>query len=156
MSQRSRGERMPFSSLWSSSIRSKKEFFCSAIIFVAALLLPLTAWGQQATAQLSGKVTDPSGAVVVGAKVTLMNPSTGVSRQTTTNKDGDYLFTLVPIGTYSVAVEESKFRKYEQNGITLDINQNAKVDVAMRIGSATEVVEVNDNATQVDTTSATL
>jgi hypothetical protein len=132
------------------------KVFCIAITFAACLLLPLASWGQQATAQLGGRVTDPSGAVVVGAKVILTNSNTGISRQATTNKDGDYIFTLVPIGSYSVAVEQSKFRKYQQNGITLDINQNAKVDVAMRIGSATEVVEVNDNATQVDTTSATL
>jgi hypothetical protein len=147
---------MPFSISRNYEAGSLGKVFCIAIIFAACLLLPLASWGQQATAQLGGRVTDPSGAVVVGAKVTLTNPNTGISRQTTTNKDGEYLFTLVPIGTYSVAVEQSKFRKYQQNGITLDINQNAKVDVAMRIGSATEVVEVNDNATQVDTTSATL
>ena len=147
---------MPFFTPQNHEAGFLAKLFCIAIIFAACLALPLASWGQQATAQLGGRITDPSGAVVVGAKVILTNSNTGIARQTTTNKDGDYIFTLVPIGTYSVAVEQSKFRKYQQNGITLDINQNAKVDVAMRIGSATEVVEVNDNATQVDTTSATL
>jgi hypothetical protein len=86
----------------------------------------------------------------------LTNANTGVSKKTTSNKDGDYLFTLVPIGTYQLSVTQKGFQKYEQKGITLDINQNAKVDVALQVGSTTEVVEVNANATQVDTQSATL
>jgi Carboxypeptidase regulatory-like domain len=149
---------MAFSVSWDSESGFSRTFWWPAMlaIFAVCLCSPFLASAQQATAQLGGKVTDPSGAVVVGAKVTLTNSNTGISRQTTTNKDGDYLFTLVQIGSYSVSVEQPKFRKYEQNGITLDINQNAKVDVAMRIGSASEVVEVNGNATQVDTTSATL
>ena len=111
---------------------------------------------QQATAQVTGKVADPSGAVVVAADVTLTNSNTGVTRKTKTNKDGEYLFTLVPIGTYDLSITQKSFQKYEQKGITLDINQNAKVDVALHVGSSTEVVEVNSNAAQVDTISATL
>ncbi len=111
---------------------------------------------QQATAQLGGKVTDSTGAIIVGARVTLTNSQTGVSRNATTNKDGEYLFTFVPIGGYDLAVRQSSFQTYEQKGITLDINQNAKVDVALHAGAPAQVIEVNANATQVDTTSATL
>src|SRR5205807_8627567 len=84
------------------------------------------------------------------------NSQTGVSRKTVTNKDGEYLFALVPIGSYELSVKQKSFQSYEQKGITLDINQNAKVDVALRAGAPTEVIEVNANATQVDTQSATL
>jgi hypothetical protein len=111
---------------------------------------------QQATAQLGGKITDSSGAVVVGAEVTLRNSQTGISRKTTSNKDGEYLFTLIPIGSYELGVKQKSFQTYEQKGITLDINQNAKVDVALRAGASSEVVEVNANATQVDTVGSTL
>jgi Carboxypeptidase regulatory-like domain len=111
---------------------------------------------QQATAQITGKIRDPSGAVVPGAQVVLRNSDTGVSRKTTTNSDGYYLFTLVPIGTYDISVTQKGFQRFEQKGITLVINQNAKVDVGLLVGSTNEVVEVNANAAQVDTISATL
>lgn len=111
---------------------------------------------QQATAQVTGTVTDTTGAIIVGAEVTLRNSQTGVNRKTTSNKDGEYLFTLVPIGTYELSVKQKSFQTYQQTGITLDVNQNAKLDVALRAGASSEIVEVNANTTQVDTQSATL
>jgi len=111
---------------------------------------------QQATALLTGSVKDASGAVVVGATVTLKNANTNVVRTQTTGKDGDYLFNLVPIGTYEVMVEQAGFEKYVRRGITLEINQNARLDVALRIGKSTQVVEVSGDLAQVDTVSATL
>jgi Carboxypeptidase regulatory-like domain len=114
------------------------------------------AFGQQATATIGGTVKDPLGALVAGATVTLTNSGTGISRETKVGSDGTYLFTLVPIGTYSISVEATGFRKFVQNGIVLNINQNAKQDVALQLGAATQVVEVSGNVSQVDTVSATL
>src|SRR5437667_3720364 len=127
-----------------------------ASLFAFVLALSSFANAQQATAQISGTVKDPSGAVVSGAKVTLKNADTGTIHTTTTNNDGIYVFPLVPIGTYGLEVEREGFRKYEQRGITLEINQNAKVDIPLQVGATSQVVEVNADATQVDTTSATL
>jgi hypothetical protein len=101
-------------------------------------------------------VRDVSHAVVVGAKVTLKNTDTNISRSVTTDKDGDYLFTLVPIGTYGLTVEQGGFSTYVRTGITLEINQNAHLDVNLKVGASNQVVEVNGNVTQVDTISATL
>jgi Carboxypeptidase regulatory-like domain len=112
--------------------------------------------GQQATAQLAGTIRDASHAIVVGARVTLKNPDTNITRKTTSNRDGDYLFTLVPIGTYEVSVEQHGFSKYVRKGITLEINQNAHLDVQLKVGSETQVVEVVGDLAQVDTISATL
>lgn len=126
------------------------------LLLVLTILMAGNASAQQATAQLGGKVTDSTGAIIVGAEVTLRNAQTGISHKTTTNKDGDYLFTLIPIGSYEIAVKQKSFQTYEQKGITLEINQNAKVDVALHAGAPSEVVEVNANASQVDTQSATL
>ncbi|MGC1478492.1 MAG: carboxypeptidase-like regulatory domain-containing protein, partial [Terriglobales bacterium] len=112
--------------------------------------------GQQAAAQLQGTVKDSSGAVVMGAKVTLKNSATNIVRSTTTDKDGGYLFTLVPIGAYELAVEKQNFEKYLRKGITLEINQNARLDVALQIGAMSQVVEVQGDLTQIDTVSATL
>jgi Carboxypeptidase regulatory-like domain len=111
---------------------------------------------QQATALLAGSVTDASSAVVVGAKVTLKNANTNVARTQTTGKNGDYLFNLVPIGTYELTVEKTGFDKYVRKGITLEINQNGRLDVALQIGTTSQIIEVQGDVTQVDTVSATL
>lgn len=117
---------------------------------------PTSVHAQQATAQITGTVKDPSGAILVGAQVTLTNVNTNIARNTKTGKDGTYLFTLVPIGTYSLTVEQQGFEKYVQKGITLQINQNARQDVDLKVGTTGQVVEVYGDVTQVDTLSATL
>src|SRR5271163_187976 len=89
------------------------------MMLCTALLCVNRAVAQQATAQITGAITDPTGAVVVGAKITLKNSDTNVARSTTTNKDGDFLFTLVTIGTYELEVERQGFDTYVQKGITL-------------------------------------
>jgi len=126
------------------------------IVFCLTFLGTNRAAGQQATAQLMGTVKDPSGAVVAAAKVSLRNTGTNTVRTTTTSKDGEYAFTLVPIGAYELIIEQTGFEKYIQNGITLVINQNARQDVALRVGATSQVIEVQGNVTQVDTVSATL
>ncbi|HKW18884.1 MAG TPA: carboxypeptidase regulatory-like domain-containing protein [Terriglobales bacterium] len=129
--------------------------FSLLILFVVSFSASDAA-AQQATAQLTGVITDSTGAIIVGADVTLQNAQTGVSRKATTNDAGVYLFTLLPIGNYDLTVKQSSFQTYEQKGITLVINQNAKIDVSLHAGAPSQVVEVNANATQVDTVSATL
>ena len=71
-------------------------------------------------------------------------------------RDGDYLFTLVSIGNYELTAEHTGFSKFLRKGITLDVNQNGRLDVTLQVGTGTEVVEVSGNVTQVDTVSATL
>ena len=131
-------------------------FVTICIVFCLTFLGANRAVAQQATAQLIGAVKDPSGAVVAAAKVSLRNTGTNTVHRATTNKDGDYLFTLVPIGAYELTVEQQGFEKYVHKGITLDINQNARLDVSLQIGATSQVVMVEGNVTQVDTVSATL
>jgi hypothetical protein len=130
--------------------------FTLVLVLVLALLSANLLVAQQATAVLTGSVKDASGAVIVGAKVTLRNTQTNAVRTATTDKDGGYLFNLVSIGTYDLKIEEAGFDTYIRKGITLEINQNARLDVALRIGKASQVVEVAGDLTQVDTVSATL
>lgn len=132
-----------------------RAFLSSAILAAAIFFLTASAWSQT-TASLRGTVTDPSGGVVVGAKITLTNTGTGISRTTTSKADGSYLFDLLQVGTYKLTVEKSGFTTYLQDGIILELNQNGRADVALKVGQATEVVEVAANAPQVDTTSAVL
>lgn len=139
-----------------TKVRSNATRLFLFLAVCTVLGLGTEAAAQQATAQLTGTVKDATGAVVPGVKVTLKNANTNVSRTTTSNRDGDYLFTLVSIGSYELTAEHTGFSKFLQKGITLDVNQNGRLDVTLRVGTGTEVIEVNGNVTQVDTVSATL
>jgi outer membrane receptor protein involved in Fe transport len=111
---------------------------------------------QQATALLTGTIKDSTGALVPDAKVTLKNSDTNIARTANSDKSGEFLFTLIPIGRYEVDVQGAGFRKYVRKGITLEINQNARLDVVLEVGAATQVIEVTGDVTQVDTISDTI
>jgi hypothetical protein len=131
-----------------------------AVVVVTALCFAMFCGergaAQQATALLTGTIKDPTGAVISGAKVTLKSSDTNLARTASSNKDGDFLFTLIPIGTYEVQVEQEGFSKYVRKGIILEVNQNARLDLVLEVGTSTQVVEVTGDVTQVDTVSATL
>jgi hypothetical protein len=124
------------------------------VLFFLAVLSG-TAWGQN-KASLRGTVTDQSGGVVPGAKVTLTNTATGVAHSSTTGSDGSYLFDFVPVGTYKLTVDKPGFTTFVQGGIVLELNQNGRQDVALKIGTGNQTVEVTANVVQVDTTGAVL
>src|SRR3954454_1720049 len=69
------------------------------------------------TASLFGTVSDPQGAVVASAKVSITNPSTGLSRSSVSDASGGFVFTLLPVGEYNLSVEQPGFHKYEQRSI---------------------------------------
>ena len=125
-------------------------------IFLAISMLAMTCTYAQTTARLTGIVKDQSGGTVAGASVTLTNQATNVSRTTKTDGEGNYLFALVEVGVYKLTVEHPGFKKNIQGNITLEVNQNARLDVFLDIGQATEVVEVSAAVPQIDTTGAVL
>lgn len=127
-----------------------------AVSAIAFSLIAFSARAAEVTATISGTVKDPTGALVAKANVMLTNTGTNVSHSVLTGNDGSYLFTLVPIGTYRLTVEQTGFRKYVREGIVLNVNQNAKLDVTLQVGTSEQVVEVTADVTQVDTLSATL
>ena len=110
---------------------------------VAVLALCGVAWGQTITGNINGRVTDPSGAVVVGAQVTAINLSTNVSTPTTTNKDGLYSLRFLPIGQYSVSVEAKGFSKEVIPSIALEVAQDVEVDASLKVGAASTSVNVD-------------
>lgn len=103
----------------------------------------------QATATIVGTVTDPSGAVVAGGQVSITDTKTGQIRTVTTNSAGSFLAADLQIGTYSVAVTAPGFKKYEQTGIVLNVNDTIRVDATLQVGEATESVTVAAEAVQV-------
>jgi hypothetical protein len=132
---------------------------CSLIAYVLTLLvtLPDSAFGQaRDTASLFGTVTDAQGAVVPGARVTVTNPATGLARTAAADASGAFVFPLLPVGSYTLSVEQTGFRKYERPNILLQANENVQADASLQIGSLQETVTVDAQASQVDTRSATL
>ena len=125
-------------------------------LVLAGLLLTSSAFAAEVTASLLGTIRDASGAVVTGATISLTNTQTNVTKKTQSGNDGEYSFTLVPVGQYRLMVERSGFRKYVQDGIILQVNQAAKQDISLEVGAQTEVVEVTGDVAQVDTVTATL
>ena len=112
--------------------------------------------GQGTGGRILGRVTDPSGAVLAGVKVTLTNEATGVSSETTTNAGGEYSFPQVAVGVYRMEFDLSGFKKNIQRGVNLDLNQILTVSSLLQVGGGKEVVEVTSEAPLVDTTSTQL
>ena len=135
-------------------IRLRALILCAVSFCIFAFLAaPLRA---QTTTSLRGTVTDQSGGIVVGAKVTLKHTGTEISHTAISGSDGSYLFDPVPVGTYVLTVEKSGFAKYVRTGIALELNQNGRLDVNLKVGQGSETVEVTANVAQVDTTGAVL
>ena len=124
---------------------------CGLVFLFAAV-----AAAQVSSAEITGTVTDASGAAVGGAKVTATNAETGVARQTTSDSTGGYLLTTLPPGRYNLAVEASGFRKVVQNDVALEVNQHAKLDFALQVGQLNETVEVTAAAPLLESQSSSL
>ena len=125
-----------------------------ALTGVFALTASLSLLAQSDNGSIVGFVKDPSGAVVPKAKVTLVNASTGVARQTSTNDAGYYVIPNLPSGDYTMDVEAAGFKKFEATGNKLDPNSTLSVDAALAVGSASDTVEVAASAVTLQTESA--
>ena len=111
--------------------------------------------GQSQFGTITGRVADPTQAVVPGAKVTVTNLATNVVKTAQTNAEGIYVFASLPAGEYVVAAETQGFRKTEKT-ITLTVAQRLEVDFTLEVGSTTQVVTVTESATAVNTTTGEL
>ncbi|MFN2499312.1 MAG: carboxypeptidase regulatory-like domain-containing protein [Pyrinomonadaceae bacterium] len=108
----------------------------------------------QTTGSISGDVRDEKQAIIPKATVTVRNIETNDARTAQTDDDGRYRFVNLPVGSYELAVQMGGFAKHVQSGITLAVNQNAAVDVTMKTGGVQEVVNVVENASLLNTTTA--
>jgi len=127
----------------------------SLVVFVCLGCSTLLS-AQSTGGRILGRVADPTGAVLAQVSVTATNEATGVSRNTQTNDNGDYVFPEVPVGTYTLNFDLTGFKKSVRHGVTLEINQVITLNMVMEIGEAKEVVEVTSEAPLVDTTSTQL
>src|SRR5258708_3680754 len=115
-------------------------------LFTAVLCLTVVSFGQTITASITGTVTDPSGAVVPGVKVTATNTATNNQFPPTTNDAGVFNLLFLPVGNYSVAVEQQGFKKTTLGPFKLEVNQIARVDVKLEVGDTTQSVDIRDFA----------
>ena len=128
------------------------------LLCISALVLLLTAlpaMAQTNKATISGTITDPSGAVISGATVTVTNVNTGIERKVTTGDDGTYLVPLLDIGTYKVSATASGFKEVVRDTITLQTGDRLPVDLQLTTATAgTEVVTISAGAPIVQTESS--
>jgi Carboxypeptidase regulatory-like domain/TonB-dependent Receptor Plug Domain len=124
------------------------------IACVVLLLAPM--YGQKITGTISGSITDPSGAVVANASVTALNTATGASRTATSTSSGEFTIPELAPATYKVTVKAPNFKESVVNDVVVHTSSTAFVNAKLEVGGATEVMEVNANALQVQTDSAAL
>jgi hypothetical protein len=116
------------------------------------VLACLNSFAQQITGNIRGTVTDPSGAVIVGAEVTAQQTETALSRTTATDSKGSYVLLELPVGHYRLQITAKGFEEYVQDGITLNVNETASAAPHLAIGSEKQQVLVQADAALIEPT----
>src|SRR6266540_574530 len=135
---------------------SRKSFALSLGALCLSLALAVCAWAQTNTSRISGTVTDSSGAVIAGAKVTAKNDATGVAQTQATTEAGLYSFPSLPVGSYTITVEMTGFKTANQAGVIIQVNTPVTADIAMEVGQANEIVNVTGGVERLQTDNATI
>jgi hypothetical protein len=125
-------------------------------ILIVGIFFSIPAKAQVTGATLSGTITDPSGSVIAGAEVSIKNTGTGIVRTVTTDSAGLFSVPNLDPGTYEVAISSPGFNKAVQSNLTLSVGQQQTLNIALKVGEATQTVTVNESAPSVELTSATL
>jgi len=130
-------------------------------LFAAYLILAWSgmagvAWSQTVQGVITGTITDPTGAVVPGATVSITNVGTNVSQTTTTGGDGSYRFPLVPPGAYTVEVKAANFAHVRASGVVVEASQTVPFSVKLELAKTSETIEVTSQASLVQTATSDL
>ncbi len=120
-------------------------------LLAAFALLAFSVFGQGGTGAISGSVTDPSGAVIAETAIVAINEETGFRRETIVGGTGEYSMIGLQPGTYTLTAERQGFKKFLAKGLTLEVDQNARVDVHLELGNVAEVVEVTGQSALLQT-----
>jgi hypothetical protein len=121
------------------------------LLFVCCLSVVAYA---QSTAQINGRITDQTGAVLPGVEVTVSQTETGLEGSTAvTDETGSYILTNLPVGPYRLEAALPGFRAYVQTGIVLQVNSNPSINAVLEVGQISDQVEVHADAALVETRS---
>jgi hypothetical protein len=123
----------------------------SWLLAVLVFLVATPALAQKITGTIRGTVSDPTGAVIQGAKVTVTNEGTGLTRSMTTTEAGIYSFAELPVGSYKVQVEHSGFKSEVRTNVVLNVADARAVDLQLQPGEVSEIVTVESTAVAVKT-----
>src|ERR1700730_2276091 len=114
----------------------------ATMLFAPLLVASSLAFGQLTTADILGTITDATGAVIPNAQVTLTNVGTQEKRTATSNNAGDYTFTLLPVGHYTVTVKASGFKSFSTTDLAVEAGDRARADAHMALGAEDQTVTV--------------
>jgi len=126
------------------------------VIGLGVLVLSSPLLSQSSTGRILGDVRDPSGALIVGATVEITDVQRGVTRTLQTDSAGEYAAPNLDPGIYRVAVTKAGFKRFERTNIQLEVASDARIDVVLQPGDATQTVIVNEEVPLLNTTSSTL
>src|SRR6476646_3932086 len=125
-------------------------------LLFSAFAIPLLLHAQETRSTVLGRITDPTGAVILGAVVEAKNLDTGVHAAVPTNASGDFLLPFLIPGPYSLTVSAPGFKKWVRSRIQARIDDRITIDVTMEIGQATESVQVSAEAPLLDTSTGSM
>jgi hypothetical protein len=128
-------------------------------LFVVCLVIAASMsslWAQSGTGLIFGTVTDSTGAMVGTADISALNTATGTSTKVKSDQAGNYIFSALPAATYRITCETPGFQTVVRSGITLQVDQRARVDLALTVGESQQVITVQENVTNLDTFSSTV
>lgn len=112
-----------------------KKVYLSVFSFLSLFVFASAIFAQQATATLTGVVTDPNGAVIQGATVTATNKATNSTRTVTTNDEGYYVISSLPVGNYEVKLQSTNFLPRTYNNISVNVGQTFTLDASLSVGT---------------------
>jgi hypothetical protein len=138
----------------SSRQSNNPQRILSGLLFVILFMIPMLLLGQGYFGTLSGNITDPSGSVVPGAKVTLVDQQKGYQHATTSDSSGRYVFTSIPPGLYTVSVEVEGFEKTVRNNITLNVSENVTANLGLKVATSKQSIQVESQAENIHTEDA--
>ena len=130
--------------------------FCAAVFVIMTMLLAPATLFADVTGSIVGVVRDRGQAVVAGAHITVTNVQTNLSQEITSGPDGSYHFLALPAGTYRLTANAPSFRTFTATDITLQVNDQLKIDVVLDVGAVNEQVNVSADVTHVETESTQL
>jgi len=136
-------------------MRNTQRFFVPIFVVVSMLLLPSMLLAD-VTGSILGVVHDPSQAVVKGVHIRITNTQTNLSQETVSADDGSYRFLALPVGTYTLDATQAGFQHFSATNIVLQVNDQLRIDVSLKVGNVNEQMTVAAEAVQVETESTQL
>src|SRR5580700_3587386 len=139
-----------------TSEAKRAPYRCWIVLAALATVFSVAAWAQTQLAAVSGTITDPSGAVVLGVSITIVNQGTGLKRNALTDPAGEYRFAGLPTGRYSLRIEKPGFQSQTREGIELASAAEVTINSQLVIGDLSQETTVNASAAGIDSTTSTL